>query len=135
MSRLKELTYKLGEETFEGHSFNCLPIQGEREVLQVLVSDWEDMPIYITITDTQILCIGYLCKKDEILDNKKAELNELLLELNVAMPLSAFSLVDDYYVIFGALATTSSDEDIYKELITLAANAYDAIEAIESYLK
>ena len=134
MSRLQELTFTLGEASFEGHTFNCLPIQGEREVLQVLVSDWEDMPIYVTVTDTQILCVAYLCKRDEIKDARKAEFNELLLELNVAVPLSAFSIVEDYYVIFGALATSSSDDDMYKELVTLAANAYDAMEAVEEYL-
>ncbi|MCG8312797.1 MAG: YjfI family protein [Pseudomonadales bacterium] len=134
MTKIQELTCTLGEKTFEGYSFNCLPIKGEHEVLQVLVSEWEDMPIYVTVTDTQILCISYLCRKDEIQPDKMADLNELLLELNVSVPLSSFSLVDDYYVIFGALATTSSDADICKELVTLAPNAYDALEAIETYL-
>lgn len=135
MSKIQDLTCMLGDKNFEGHTFNCLPIKGEHEVLQVLVSEWEDMPIYVTVTDTQILCITYLCRKDEINPDQVANLNELLLELNVSVPLSSFSLVDDYYVIFGAMATTSSDEDVCKELVTLAPNAYDALEAIESYLK
>lgn len=135
MSKIQELTCTLGETTFEGHSFNCLPINGEHEVLQVLVSEWEDLPIYMTVTDTQILCITYLCRKDEIKEDQLASLNELLLELNVSVPLSSFSLVEDYYVIFGALATSSSDTEICKELVTLAPNAYDALEAIETYLK
>lgn len=135
MSKLQELTCMLGEATFEGHSFNCLPIKGEHEVLQVLVSEWEDLPVYMTVTDTQILCITYLCRKEEIKEDQVAGLNELLLELNVSVPLSSFSIVDDYYVIFGALATSSSHEDICKELVTLAPNAYDALEAIETYLK
>ena len=135
MSKLQELTYMLGEANFEGHSFNCLPIKGEHEVLQVLVSDWEDLPVYMTVTDTQILCITYLCRKEEIQEDQIASLNALLLELNVSVPLSSFSIVDDYYVIFGALATSSSDADICKELVTLAPNAYDALEAIETYLK
>ena len=133
--RLQELTYMLGDTNFEGHTFNCLPIQGEQDVLQVLVSELDALPIYMTVTDNQILCITYLCRKDEIKDESLNELNQLLLELNVAVPLSAFSIVDDYYVIFGALATSSSNEDICKELITLAANSYDALEAIETYLK
>ncbi len=135
MSKLQELTYMLGEASFEGHSFNCLPIKGEHEVLQVLVSEWEDMPVYMTVTDTQILCITYLCRKEEIREDQISSLNELLLELNVSVPLSSFSIVDEYYVIFGALATSSSNEDICKELVTLAPNAYDALEAIETYLK
>lgn len=133
--RLQEIINLLGDINFEDHTFNCLPIQGEQDVLQVLVSELDTMPIYMTITDNQILCITYLCRKSEIKVELIHELNQLLLELNVAVPLSAFSIVDDYYVIFGALATTSSDQDICKELVTLAANSYDALEAIEAYLK
>lgn len=133
--RLQELTYLLGDINFEGHTFNCLPIHGEQDVLQVLVSELDALPIYMTITENQILCISYLCRKDEINPDQLGELNQLLLELNVAVPLSAFSIVDNYYVIFGALATSSSNDDICKELITLAANSYDALEAIETYLK
>jgi uncharacterized protein YjfI (DUF2170 family) len=132
--RLQDLTVLLAETFFEGHSFNCLPIPGEQGVLQVLVSDLEALPIYLTVTENQILCITYLCKQEEIQTEQQAELNRKLLGLNVAVPLSSFALVDDYYVIFGALATSSSDEDICRELVTLAANASDALEALESYL-
>ena len=52
----------------------------------------------------------------------------------MAMPLSAFAIVEDYYVAFGAMTTSSSFDDVCKELITLASNAYDALEAIEEYL-
>jgi len=134
MSQLQELTCTLGEINFEGHTFNCLPIKGSQQVLQVLVSELDEMPIYVTVTDTQMLCITYLCHKQEVRDDKRAELNNAMLEMNVAMPLSSFAIVEDYYVVFGALATTSSTHDICKELVTLAANAYDALEAIEEFL-
>lgn len=134
MNRLQELTYTLGDLNHEGHTFNCLPIRGAQNVLQVLVSDLDAMPIYMTITDTQMLCITYLCRRDEIRPDRIDELNRSMLEMNVAMPLSSFALVEDYYLIFGALATTSSVDDICRELVTLAANAYDALEAIEDFL-
>ena len=134
MNQLHELTCTLGEINFEGHTFNCLPIKGSQQVLQVLVSELDELPIYVTITDTQMLCITYLCHKNEVRDDKRADLNTAMLEMNVAMPLSSFAIVEDYYVVFGALATTSSLNDICKELITLAANAYDALEAIEEFL-
>lgn len=133
--QLQDLTFTLAETNFEGHTFNCLPIPGEQDVLQVLVSELETLPIYMTITENQILCITYLCRQDEIIEDKKAELNKQLLELNVAVPLSAFALIDDYYAIFGALATSSSHEDICKELVTLAGNSSDALESLESFLK
>ena len=134
MHRLQELTYALSDLNFEGHTFNCLPIGGASNVLQVLVSDLDEMPIYVTVTDTQMLCITYLCRRDEIRADKQDELNRSMLEMNVAVPLSAFALIEDYYVIFGALSTTSSLNDICRELVTLAANAYDALEAFEEFL-
>lgn len=134
MTRIQELTIQLGQENFEGHTFNCLPIHGEQEVLQVIVSELDAMPIFVTITDTQILCITYLCKQVEIQAERLAELNRTMLELNVAMPLSSFAIVEDYYVVFGAMATSSSFHDVCRELITLASNACDALEAIEDYL-
>jgi len=134
MTRIQELTLKLGQENYEGNTFNCLPIQGEQEVLQVIVSEVDAMPIFVTITDTQILCITYLCKQNEIQAERMADLNKTMLELNVAMPLSSFAIVEDYYVVFGAMATSSSFDDICRELVTLAANACDALEAIEDYL-
>lgn len=134
MNRLQELTYTLGDLNYEGHTFNCLPIGGAQNVLQVMVSDLDEMPIYMTVTDTQMLCITYLCRRDEIRADKRDELNRSMLEMNVAVPLSAFALIEDYYVIFGALSTTSSINDICRELVTLAANAYDALEAIEEFL-
>ena len=135
MNPLQELTYQLGDLHFEGHTFNCLPIKGSQQVLQVQVSDLDELPIYMTITDTQILCITYLCHSNEVREDKRAELNTSMLEMNVAMPLSSFAIIEDYYVVFGALATTSQIDDISKELVTLAANAYDALEAIEEFLK
>ena len=135
MNQLQELTYSLGELNFEGHSFNCLPIGGSQPVLQVLVSELDELPIYMTITDTQMLCITYLCHRDEIHPDRVADLNRSMLEMNVAMPLSSFAIIEDYYVVFGALATSSSINDIGKELVTLAANSYDALEAIEEFLK
>ena len=134
MNRLQELTYTLGDLNYEGHTFNCLPIGGAQNVLQVMVSDLDEMPIYMTVTDTQMLCITYLCRRDEIRTDKRDELNRSMLEMNVAVPLSSFALIEDYYVIFGALSTTSSINDICRELVTLAANAYDALEAIEEFL-
>lgn len=134
MNQLQELTCALGDINFEGHTFNCLPIKGSQQVLQVLVSELDALPIYITITETQVVCITYLCRKNEVRDDQRAELHSAMLEMNVAMPLSSFAIVEDYYVVFGALSTTSSLNDICKELINLAANACDALEAIEEFL-
>lgn len=135
MSALQDLSRYLATCKYKGYEFSCLPMSGEQEVLRVEVSGLEEIPIFMTMTDTQILCISYLFTKQEIYAEKEAELNQYLLELNIPMPLSAFALVDDFYTIFGSLAPESSHDNITQELITLAANAVDTLQALEDYIK
>lgn len=135
MSQLRELAIKLSDAQCEGRSFNCLPMPGEQEVVQVTLSDQDEIPMYVTITDTQMLCIAYLFHENEVKEASIADLNEQCLQINIPMPLSAFAKIDDQYVLFGALSTKSSFEDIQKELLTLGENAVDALEALEDYLK
>ncbi len=49
-------------------------INGDVAVLQVLVRDREEFPIYITIDDCQILCVTHLWKEREILPEKREAL-------------------------------------------------------------
>ncbi len=135
MELMQELTLSLAEAKYKGHTFNCLPINGEQPVLRVEVSELDALPLFVTVTNTQIICIAYLFKKDEIKLEKEVELNRYLLDLNIPMPLSSFALVSDYYVVFGALARHSKKEVFHHELVTLASNAMDALEAIEPFLK
>ncbi len=135
MSVLQDLSKHLLECEFKGYRFSCLPMHSEQEVLRVEVSGREEVPIFVTITETQILCISYLFTKQEIYSEKEAELNRYLLELNVPMPLSAFAIVDDYYTIFGSLTCESKTESITQELITLAGNSIDTLQALEDYIK
>ena len=135
MSQLQELAIKLSDAQWEGRTFNCLPMPGAQEVLQITLSDQDEIPLYVTITETQMLCIAYLFKQDEIKEAMVDELNEQCLQLNIPMPLSAFAKIDNQYTLFGALSTRSTFEDVQKELLTLGENAVDALEALEDYLK
>lgn len=135
MSLLQDLSKQLSEYQYKGHRFSCLPMPGEQEVLRVEVSDLVEMAIYVTVTDTQILCISYLFNKQEIYSEKESELNQYMLELNVPMPLSAFALIDDYYAIFGALSCGSTLDSICDELVTLASNSIDSLQALEEFIK
>ncbi len=135
MTSIQQLTNQITGFQFKGHTFSCLRIQGEQDVLRVEVSQLEEMPIFITVTDTQILCISYLFRKDEIHTDKENQMNQYLLELNVPMPLSAFAVIEDYYVIFGALSRGSTLESISDELVTLAQNSIDSLQALEEFIK
>ncbi len=135
ISQLQELTIKLADASYDGRSFNCLPIPGEQPVLQIEVSDREEIPIYMTITETQILCIAYLFDENEIIEGKQAELNERCLQLNVPIPLSAYAKIDSQYALFGALSASSLFDNILREIVYLSDNSVAALEAIEDLLK
>lgn len=135
MSLLEGLSRQLSECEYRGYRFNCLPLHGEQEVLRVEVTGLEEVPIFVTVTETQILCISYLFTKEEIFSQKEVALNQYMLELNVPMPLSSFALVDEYYVIFGSLSCGSKFESVTQELVTLAQNSTDTLQALEEFIK
>lgn len=135
MSLILKLSKQLSEFEYKGYQFNCLLMSGEQMVLRVEVIGLEEVPIFVTASSTQLICISYLFTKQEIYSEKEAELNQYLLEMNVPMPLSSFALIDEYYSIFGSLACESKFENIALELITLAQNSEDTLQALEEFIK
>lgn len=132
---IQDLANRLSDlQSFQGYEFECQPIPGEVEVLQVTVGDFDELPSYVSITDTQILCITWLFAEDEVNQDLRSDMMEEMLELNIPIPLSSFAKVDDRYVIYGALSINSSIEDICQELVTLSENALEAITALEEFL-
>ena len=132
---IQDLALRLSDlNSFNGYEFECQPIPGEVEVLQVTVGDFDELPSYVSITDTQVLCITWLFAHDEVNEARRSDLMEKMLELNIPIPLSSFAKVDDRYVIFGALSINSSIEDICQELVTLSENAVEAITVLEEFL-
>ncbi len=133
---IQDLAIRLSDlQSFQGYELECQPIPGEVEVLQVTVGDYDELPSFVSVTDTQILCITWLFSEDEVKETSRTEMMEEMLELNIPIPLSAFAKVDNRYVIFGALSINSSIEEICQELVTLSENAVEAITALEDYLK
>lgn len=131
----QDLALRFSEQPdFEGYSLECQPIPGDVEVLQITVGDFDEIPCFLSITDTQILCIAYLWTEEEVRADTRHEMLEEMLELNIPIPLSSFSKVGDRYVIFGALSITSSYDDICHEIVTLCENAVEAITALEEFL-
>ena len=122
-------------DNFDGYQLECHPIPGEIDVLQITVGDFDELPTYVSVTDTQILCVTYLFTEDEVKPESRSDMLEEMLELNIPIPLSSFAKIGDRYVIFGSLSNTSGIEDICLEIITLTENAVEAITALEDFLK
>lgn len=133
--KLQQLAASIGNyQHDDGLTWNTDLIPGEVNVLQVEAQDREEFPIFITIDESQILCVTHLWKESEVKNGCREELLDALLTMNIPMPLSSFSKVGDQYILFGALANTSSIEDIAYEINTLSDNTLDAVEALAEYL-
>jgi len=111
------------------------PIPGPVPVVQVSIEGREELPIYVTCSDSQILCLCYLWKDSEVLVERRTELLETLLDLNPSVPLSSFGRIGDRYVLFGALALNARAADIAEDIAALSDNALDALEALSEFLQ
>jgi uncharacterized protein YjfI (DUF2170 family) len=118
-----------------GLTVELQPIPGDVTVIQVSIEGRDELPIYLTCSDSQILCMCYLWNEDEVLASRRTELLETLLDLNMPVPLSSFGRIGERYVIFGALNRDAHVDDVAKEVAVLSDNAIDALDALSEFLK
>lgn len=124
----------LANNSETGMIFDCQPISGEVDVLQITIMEREELPIFVSVTDDQILAITYLWGEDEVKTETRSTMQESMLEMSIPMPLSSFSKIGDKYVIFGALSISSSFSDIEHELTVLSNNALEVITDMSEFL-
>ncbi|TJZ66667.1 DUF2170 family protein [Chitiniphilus eburneus] len=115
-------------------AFDVARIPGEVVVFKVEITGREELPIFITQADSQILCICYLWTESDIAPSRRTALLEAMLDLNIAIPLSSFGRIGDKYLIYGALACEAGADDLAQDLLALSDNAVDALEAMAEYL-
>ncbi len=109
-------------------------IPSEIDILLISIEDREDFPIYITVDESQILCMSYLWREEDIKQMLRPELLDTLLSMNLPMPLSSFSKVGNQYIIFGALWTDSTVDELIREIEYLSDNTLTAVEELWDYL-
>lgn len=119
----------------DGTSLSIEMFDGENTVACIKVEDREEFPIYMTADEGQILCITYLFGDDEVNPDKRAEMAEAMLLMNVMIPLSAFSKIGNQYIMFGALSPRSSIDELLHEIELLSDNVLEAISTMSDYLK
>lgn len=110
-------------------------VSGEVPVVEVSFPSAERESIFVTDAGSQLLCICYLWRTDEVRDEFRGELMTTLLELNPSVPLSSFGIIGHHYVIFGALSPDATAEDMALELATLSDNAVDSIATLAHFLR
>ncbi|RUR67789.1 DUF2170 family protein [Variovorax guangxiensis] len=133
LDQLKGLDVLAGAE-MGGRSVQLQPIPGHTPVIQVSIEGRDELPIFVTSSDVQIICICYLWGEEEVKPARRTELLESLLDLNPSVPLSSFGRVDGRYVLTGALGRDASVQDIAREVAVLSDNALDALDALSEFL-
>jgi len=121
--------------TDNGNSFSIIETDNDDiQMLTLIRDDITEFAIIATADDKQLLFNVALFDTGQILDNKQHELNQMMLELNIAMPLSSFALTGKHYSIFGALSMDSNAEQIQEEILVLSDNILDALEVCQPFL-
>lgn len=112
-------------------------VDGTEPCLEIIMSEFGDLPIYLTVSGEQILADAVLWPLSSVKDVHA--LNDEVLRTHKLFPLSTISLDrfpdgSDYYTIFGALSSSSLLQNIILEVETLASNAIKATEAYGEHL-
>jgi uncharacterized protein len=134
LEKLEGLDQVIGQAT-GGMVVHLQPIPGEAPVVQISIEGRQELPIFVTSSESQLLCMCYLWGDDEVRPERRADLMQTLLDLNPSVPLSSFGRVGDRFVLFGALSRQARVQDIAEEIVVLSDNALDALEALSDFLK
>lgn len=112
-------------------------LEGTEPGLHLTMKDFGDLPIFLSVSGSQIIVQTMLWPADQITD--PASFNMNLLRTHKLFPLSTFGLVQgpdgkEYYEMFGALSSGSILESVVFEVETLADNAIQAVQAYQEEL-
>jgi len=78
---LKDIAIKLSVEGL-AERFDCQLVPGEIEVLQVIVNELDEFPVYASVTDTQLLFITYLWTEADVNVEQRTNMLESMLDIN-----------------------------------------------------
>jgi uncharacterized protein YjfI (DUF2170 family) len=111
-------------------------IDGIAPVVHVVMNEYGDLPLFLTVSGEQILVEGMLWSASDVKD--VAIFNETVLRTHKYFPLSNISLDridgDDCYQMYGALSSASSVQDVIFEIEILASNVIQATQAYSEFL-
>lgn len=107
-------------------------VEGTDPVLQIVMHEFGDLPIFLSVGSEQIVVSALLWPVDEQKD--QAAFNVFLLKAQKLVPLSNFGMTTvagrDYYEIFGELSCKTTLQTVVIELRMLAENAIQAADEL-----
>ncbi len=133
--KLEEISFRLNDyHTAGGVTFDAV-LSEQGDTLEVTCSENPDFPIVVAATDTQIISVTPLFALSDVVDDKRDELNKILLALSPVVPLSAIGLQEDMYILFGSMAVNTVFENLAHELEVQADNTLEVLDALKDFLK
>jgi len=121
--------------TDDGCGFSVTATKTDEFTMLIIIrEDIEEFAIHATASESQLLFNVALFDKTQIIEGKIPALNQMMLELNMAMPLSSFALTGNNYSIFGAMSIESDASQIQEEILVLSENIMDALEVCQNFL-
>ncbi|WP_086934189.1 YjfI family protein [Agarilytica rhodophyticola] len=125
------------EPLFDGECATIELIDGAEPTIHIVMHDYGDLAIFLTVAGEQIIVEAVLWSVDEVKD--LAAFNDAVLRTHKYFPLSTISLDTlangkEYYQMFGALSASSILPSVIFEIEALASNVIQATEAYGDYL-
>lgn len=122
---------------FEGGSASIELIDGVDASLHIIMHEYGDLPLFLTVSGDQIVVEAVLWGESDVSD--VPAFNDAVLRTHKYFPLSTISLEtvtqgEDYYMMFGALSSTSILPNIIFEIEVLASNVLQATEAYSEFI-
>lgn len=113
-------------------------VEGLEPVIQAVAHEYGDVHVYVAVTGEIAIAQATLFPVKRVRDT--ARLNDRILRTEKLFDLANISIDahpdgTEYYVIYGALRSTSPLTDIEFEIDTLARNAVDAAAAYREFVK
>ena len=112
-------------------------LEGADASVLATLPDFGDLPVHLALSGDQLVIEAFLWPADQVHD--RAGLNEQILRLQKLFPFATIALEPlgasgEGYVMFAALRSSASSDDIICEILTLADNVIQVTEALASYL-
>ena len=112
-------------------------LEGADASLLVTLPDFGDLPVHVALSGEQLVVESFLWSASDVTD--RAGLNEQILRLQKLFPFATIALEPlgasgEGYVMFAALRSSASSDDIICEILALADNVIQVTEALASYL-
>ena len=123
-----------GAKTQEGLAIQAEVVDADEGLVKVELEDRAEFPIMIELSDDQITAVANLWDQGDVKEGMEAEMMNMMLSMNIALPLSAFAKTGSTYQLFGAMSVNTVMTNVVEEIAVLSDNTLAVFDALGEYL-